>query len=290
MDLFLNLLASGVVIGSIYGLIAISFAIIFKTTGVLNFAQGEVMMIVAYVSYSLSASLALPFGVLVVATILAAVAVGLLVERLFIRPMQGEPTFAIVMVTIGIAVMLRSLVILIWGADSASVDAEFKGGLIEMGPAVLFTEQMFAIGLFVAVAALVAAFFRFTRVGTAMRATAADETTALLMGVNVSRISAMAWAISAVVSGLAGIAIAMIFARSPDMWFFGLRSFPATILGGLDAPVGSGFGGIVVGVVGELSEGYIGQGLKEISGFVVIILVLMVRPYGLFGQRELERV
>ncbi len=290
MDLFLNLVASGLVIGSIYGLIAISFAIIFKTTGVLNFAQGEVMMLIAYLSWSLGTSLALPFVALIVASIVISVAVGVLVERIFIRPMIGQPVFALVMVTIGLAVTLRSLTVLIWGPDAEPYAASIAGGIVEIGPVVLFSEQVFALALFAVVMVLVFAFFRYTRIGNAMRATAMDETCALLMGVDVRRISSMAWAVSAVVSGLAGVSFAIMFSRAPDLWFQGLRSFPAAILGGLDSPIGSGFGGLIIGVIGDLSEGYIGQGLKEISGFVVIIIVLMLRPYGLFGEKELERV
>jgi branched-chain amino acid transport system permease protein len=290
MDLFLNLVASGLVIGSIYGIIAIAFAIIFKTTGVLNFAQGEVMMLVAYTSWSLATSLALPFWLLVPVTILAAALIGVVIEFVFIRPMSGQPVFSIVMVTIGLAITLRSLIIMIWGPDAAPFDASVEGGLIEIGPVVLFTEQLFALLLFCAVSAAVYLFFRFTRIGIAMRATAMDETSALLMGVDVRRISSLAWAIAAVVSGLAGVAFAVMFARAPDMWFQGLQSFPAAILGGLDSPLGSGAGGLIIGVIAALSEGYIGHGLKEISGFIVIIIVLMIRPYGLFGEKELERV
>ncbi|WP_136660065.1 branched-chain amino acid ABC transporter permease [Nitratireductor sp. XY-223] len=290
MDLFLNLVASGLVIGSIYGIIAIAFAVIFKTTGVLNFAQGEVMMLVAYVSWSLGTELSLSFPVLVIVSIGVAALIGIIVERLFIRPMIGQPIFAIVMVTIGLAVMLRSLIVIFWGADAEPFNAAIEGGLVEIGPVVLFTEQLFAIILFFAIMTAVFLFFRFTRIGIAMRATAMDETAALLMGVDVRRISALAWAIAAVVSGLAGITFAIMFSRAPDLWFQGLRAFPATILGGLDSPLGSGFGGLIIGVIGDLSEGYIGQGLKEISGFIVIIIVLMVRPYGLFGEKELERV
>lgn len=290
MDLFLNLVASGLVIGSIYGLIAIAFAVIFKTTGVLNFAQGEVMMLVAYTSWSLGTSLDLPFFLLILVSIPTAAVIGIVVERIFIRPMLGQPVFAIVMVTIGLAVFLRSFIVLIWGAEAKSFEASVAGSIIEIGPVVLFSEQIFALALFLTVATAVYLFFRFTRVGIAMRATAQDETSALLMGVDVRRISAITWAIAAVVSGLAGIAFAIMFSRAPDMWFMGLRSFPATILGGLDSALGSGFGGLIIGVIGDLSEGYIGQGLKEISGFIVIVVILMVRPYGLFGEKELERV
>ncbi|USG62474.1 branched-chain amino acid ABC transporter permease [Sneathiella marina] len=290
MDLLLNLIASGLVIGSIYGLIAVSFAIIFKTTGVLNFAQGEVMMLVAYLSWSLGNALPLPFPILILASIIVAAIVGVLTERLVIRPMIGQPIFTIVMVTIGLAATLRSGIHMIWGVDAESFESSISGGLIEIGPVVLYSEQLAAIILFFTVSATVYLFFRFTRVGVAMRATAMDETSALLMGVDVRRVSALAWAISAIISGLAGITFSIMFSRAPDIWFQGLRSFPATILGGLDSPIGSGFGGLIIGVIGELSEGYIGHGLKEISGFIVIIVVLMIKPYGLFGEKELERV
>lgn len=290
MDLFLNLVASGLVIGSVYGLIAISFAVIFKTTGVLNFAQGEVMMLVAYVSWSLATTLVLPFGLLIIVSLGAAAMIGVIVERLFIRPMVGQPVFAIVMVTIGLAIMLRSLIVLIWGPDAEAFQSSLAGGIVEIGPVVLFTEQVMALVFFFMAMLAIYLFFRFTRIGVAMRATAQDETVALLMGVDVKRISALAWAIAAMVSGLGGIVFAIMISRAPDMWFIGLRAFPATILGGLDSALGSGFGGLIIGVIGDLSEGYIGHGLKEISGFIVIIIVLMLRPYGLFGEKKLERV
>lgn len=290
MDLFLNLVASGLVIGSIYGLIGISFAVIFKTTGVLNFAQGEVMMVVAYSAWTLATILNLPFWILIIASLALAAIIGIITERIFIRPMIGQPVFAIVMVTIGLAVMLRSLTIIIWGQDILPFPSSIAGGVVEIGPTVFYTEQLMAIILLLVVSLAVFLFFRYTRVGVAMRATAQDETSALLMGVDARRISALAWALAAMISGLAGITVAIMFSRSPDIWFMGLRSFPAAILGGLDAPLGAAFGGLIVGVIGDLSEGYIGQGLKEISGFFVIIIILMVRPYGLFGEKELERV
>jgi branched-chain amino acid transport system permease protein len=290
MDLFLNYMASGLIIGSIYGLIAVGFAIIFRATGVLNFAQGEVMMLVTYVSWSLSTSWALPFWLLMITTIAASLLIGAVLERVFIRPMLGQPTFAIIMVTIGLAIVLRSLTVLIWGTDAEPFETSIKGGVITLGPVVMYSEQLSAILLFVLVIASVTLFYRFTRVGVAMRAMAEDETSALLMGIDVKKVSMMAWAIAAAISGLAGVTFAMISSRAPDMWFLGLRSFPGAILGGLDSVVGAGIGGILIGVTGDLSEGYIGHGLKEISGFLAIIVILMVRPYGLFGQRELERV
>ena len=134
------------------------------------------------------------------------------------------------------------------------------------------------------------AFFRFSKIGVAMRAVALDDRTALLMGISASRIHAIAWAASAVVAGLAGVLFAMIYDLSPAMFQLGLKAFPATILGGLNSVIGSGFGGVLVGVVENLAGGYAGSGMKDIAGFLMIIVILMVRPFGLFGEREVVRV
>lgn len=290
MDFLLNITASGLVLGAMYGLIAMAFSVIYKTTGVVNFAQGEMMMLTAYIAWSLGMTLALPFWLMLPLVCVIAALIGALVEYAIIRPMMGEPPFAIIMATMGLAIAIRSLTILIWGVNAEGFDASVKGGLFEIGPVVLFSEQIFALAVFLLVSVGIWAFMRFTRVGTAMRATALDESAALLMGINVRRIHSLAWAISSIIAALAGVCFALAFSRSPSMWFLGLQSFPASILGGLDAPLGSALGGLLVGVSANLSEGYIGQGLKEISGFVIIILVLMIRPYGLFGRRDLERV
>lgn len=290
MDFFLNILATGLILGAMYGLIAMAFSVIYKTTGVVNFAQGEMMMLTAYIAWSLGTTLQLPFWQMLPVALVAAAAIGALIEYILIRPMMGEPPFAIIMVTMGLAIVIRSTTILIWGVTAEGFDAAFKNELYQIGPVVVFSEQIFALIAFALTCAGVWAFMRFTRSGAAMRATACDESAALLMGINVRRIHSMAWMISSMIAALAGICYALALSRTPTMWFQGLQSFPATILGGLDAPLGSALGGIIVGVAANLSEGYIGQGLKEISGFVIIVIVLMVRPYGLFGKRELERV
>lgn len=290
MDYLLNLTMSGITFGALLGLVALAFAIIYKTTGIVNFAQGEVMMFVVYIAWTIGSTLTLPFWILVLVAVLVGALFGGALEWLLIRPMAGESHFAIIMTTVGAAIVLRGLVPLIWGVQSEPLPAPFKSDMVEIGPVILLGEQVFALLVFGLVCAGVWAFFRFSRFGVAMRATALDETAALLMGINVRRLHMAAWAISAAVSGLAGVCYAIAVARAPDMWFLGLQAFPSTILGGLDAPLGSGLGGLLIGVTASLSEGYIGQGLKEISGFVIIIVILMVRPYGLFGERELERV
>lgn len=290
MDYFLNLMASGLVFGSLYGLIAIGFAVIYRTTGIVNFAQGEVMMFVLYVSWMVGTFISAPLWALLLIAVVVGSLFGALIEKIFIRPMIGKSQFPIIMTTVGIAIVLRGLVPIFWGVDSAPIDSPIKGHLFQIGPVFLLGDQLFALALFIAVSAATWAFFRFSRLGVAMRAAAQDETAALLMGINVRRLQGLSWMIASSVSGVAGVCYALIIARAPDMWQLGFQAFPATILGGLDSPLGSAFGAAVVGIVASLSGGYIGFGLKEISGFVIIIAVLMVRPYGLFGEKELERV
>jgi branched-chain amino acid transport system permease protein len=290
MDFFVLLVASGLVSGAAYGMIAMGFALIYKATGVVNFAQGELVMLTAYVAFALANSLNLGFWPLLAVTIPVAMAIGLALERIFIRPMLGEPLFAIVMVTIGLAVILRGATIMIWGPDPYDFTAGLSREVVMLGPVPFYPAQLYALGALAVLVGLSWLFLRYSRIGIAMRAVAANETAALLMGVSVKSIHALAWSLSAAIAAVAGILFALNFKLGPDMWFQGLKSFPALILGGLDSIVGAAIGGLVIGVVENLAQGYLGQGLREIAGFAVIVVILMVRPYGLFGEREIERV
>ena len=290
MDFFLILVSTGLVIGSAYGLIAMGFALVYKATGVVNFAHGELVMLTAYISWSLSQAFSLSFLPLMVVTIPISMVLGLVLERIFIRPMLGEPVFSIVMVTIGLAVILRGVTIMIWGPDPHNVSAGVTTEVIYIGPLPFYAAQLMMIAALALMTLCAWAFLRFTRMGIAMRAVAANETAALLVGISVSRIHAMAWALSSALAAVAGVLFAMNYKLAPDLWFQGLKSFPAVILGGLDSVLGSALAGVIIGVIENLSQGFIGQGMREISGFIVIVVVLMVRPYGLFGDKEIERV
>lgn len=290
MDFFLLLVASGLVSGASYGMIAMGFALIYKATGVVNFAQGELAMLTAYVAFALASALDLGFWSLMAVTIPVAMVIGLTLERIFIRPMLGEPLFAIVMVTIGLAVILRGVTIMIWGPDPIDFPAGLSREVVLIGPLPFYQGQLYALAFLGLLVVACWAFLRFTRIGIAMRAVAANETAALLMGVSVKTIHAVAWSLSSAIAAVAGIIFAINFKLGPDMWFQGLKSFPALILGGLDSVLGAAIGGLVIGVVENLAQGYLGQGLREIAGFVVIVVILMLRPYGLFGEREIERV
>jgi branched-chain amino acid transport system permease protein len=290
MSYFLNLLMSGLVIGSLYGLIAMGFAIVYRATGMVNFAVGEVMMLIAYISFNLSQIPQLGFVGLLCTTIPIAMVLGLFIERIFIRPMLGEPMFSRVMVTIGLAVVIRSVVILFWGVEPKAYARPLGDDIIRFGELALYPGQIFSLVVLGVLCILMALFFRHSRIGIAMRATSNNETTALLMGINVKQISAISWLLSSTFAAFAGLAFCLMFSLEPEISQMGLRGFPASILGGLDSVVGGAFGGLVIGVAENLAGGYLGRGLKEIAGFVLIVLVLMVKPYGLFGQREIERV
>lgn len=288
---FLSLLIStGLVNGAVYGLIAMGFALTYKATGVVNFAQGELVMLTAYVSFSLTNALTLSFLPLLAVTIPISMAIGLALERLVIRPMLGQPVFAIVMATVGLAVILRGIVVLVWSAEPFNFPAGLPTNVVSVAGVPFYPAQLALLGALALVTLCAWLFLRFTRLGTAMRAVAANETAALLMGISVERIHAAAWMLSAAIAAIAGVLFAINFKLAPDMWFQGLKSFPAVILGGLDSVIGAALAGLIIGVIENLSQGYLGEGLREIAGFVVIIVVLMVRPYGLFGSPDIERV
>ena len=290
MTYLIELLISGLSMGAIYGLIAMGFAIIYKSTGLVNFAQGEITMIVAYVAWTIATHVSGNIVMVSLGAIAFACLFGLAIEWVIIRPMIGEPIFSTIMVTIGIAVILRSSIIFIWDAVPHSLDVGVGRDVLVIGDARVRSGQLGVISLLLLAIAGFYAFFRWSRFGVAMRAVASDDRTAMLMGVSAARVQAVAWAASSVIAGIAGVMFAIIHELSPTMFVLGLKSFPATILGGLDSVLGSALGGFIMGAVENLAGGYISSGMKEVSGFVVIIVILMVRPFGLFGERRIERV
>lgn len=288
MRYLIELVVSGLAVGAIYGLIGMAYAVIYKSTGLVNFAQGEVGMMVAYASWSISSTLGTGTWGVMVAALIVGVLTGLLIERLVMRPMLGEPVFSGVMVTIGLAVVLRSIIQLIWGAEPHRVEG--GGAVVHVGEIGLRLSQLGVIAALLLAMLGAWLFFKHGRFGMAMRAVAADEKTARLMGVSTARVQSVAWVASSVLAGLAGLFFAVIYDLSPALSAIGLKAFPATVLGGLDAVIGSGFSGLIIGVIENLAGGYFGSTLKEVIGFLLILVVLMVRPFGMFGEREIERV
>jgi branched-chain amino acid transport system permease protein len=295
MEYYLQLFVNGLVVGSIYSLVALGFVIIYKATKVVNFAQGEMVMVGAYVCFGLTVQLGLPFLVSFFMTLGFSVILGLCVERLVLRPLIGEPIISVIMVTVGLSTVLKSLVQMFWGTS------------IRVYPPILPTAPIWIAGVPVApvyIAAFVLAallfaifslFFKYSRIGVAMRATALDQQAAQSMGIGVKNIFALSWCIAAIVSSIGGIILGNINGINAQLGHLGLKVFPAVILGGLDSLLGAALGGLIIGVLENVADGMMQQifnlpGFKEVAAYVVLVIILMIKPYGLFGTEEIERV
>lgn len=294
METILQSLVSGIVIGSIYALVALGFVLIYKSTAVINFAQGELLLFGAYVCLTLVTTLKLPFWLAFFATLVAAALLGFILERLFLRPMIGEPTISIIMLTIGLASFLKALLHLGWGSETIVFPEIFPAEPIHLG--VISISQVYIYSIFFAIVCLILfnVYFRYSRSGIAMRAVANDQQAAQSMGISIKRIFANAWAIAAVVASIGGILIGNINGVNSSLSSFGLKVFPAVILGGLDSIPGAIIGGLVIGILEALAGIYIDPliegGSKEVVPFIVLVVVLMIKPYGLFGTEEIEKV
>jgi len=292
----LQLFISGLVIGSIYSAVALGFVIIYKATRVVNFAQGEFLMLGAYVCYAFLVQMHIPFWGALALTIAFGIVLALLVERLILRPMIGEPIISIIMVTIGLSLVMRSIVSAVWGTDIRVYEPKiFPQEMINVGGVPVSLEFVWCFVLSIVLLALFSAFFKYSKAGVAMRATAFNQQVAQSMGISVKFIFGLSWVISAVISGIGGVLIGNINGINVTLYHFGLKVFPATILGGLDSILGAALGGLIIGILENLSDGFFKayfdlSGVKEVAPYVILVIILMIKPYGLFGTKEIERV
>jgi branched-chain amino acid transport system permease protein len=291
---FFQLCVSGLAVGCIYAIVALGFVIIYKATDVFNFAQGELMTLGAFICYLFIVQLHIPIIWAFLLTFLATALIGMITEEIFLRPMVGEPIFSVIMITVGLSVLLKGIIGLSWGymikkfPDFVSENPLSLAGIV-ISPLHLIT---IVVTAFLIVAFTV--FFKFSKIGIAMRAVASDQDASLLMGISVRKMFGLSWSIAAVVAGIGGILLSSITILHPSSSFVGIKVFPAVVLGGMDSIVGAILGGIIIGLVENIAGGYIdpivGGGVKEITAFVVLLAILMIRPYGLFGKEEIERV
>ncbi|HLN91567.1 MAG TPA: branched-chain amino acid ABC transporter permease [Patescibacteria group bacterium] len=292
----LQLVISGLVVGSIYSAVALGFVIIYKATRVVNFAQGELLMVGAYVCYAFLVQMHVPFWAALCLTIGFGLVLALIIERLILRPMIGEPAISIIMVTIGLSLVLRSIVTAVWGTDILVYEPKlFPQETINIGGVPVSLEFVWCFILSILLLGLFSAFFKFSKAGVAMRATAFNQQAAQSMGISVKFIFGLSWVISAVISGIGGVLIGNINGINTSLYHFGLKVFPATILGGLDSILGAAIGGLVIGLLENLSDGlckaYLDlSGVKEVAPYIILVVILMIKPYGLFGTKEIERV
>jgi len=290
MDLFIQLTLTGLTNGAILALAALGFVLIYKSSDVINFAQGEFLLVGAYVIFAMIAQIGLHWTLGMVLTILVAIGLGILVERLVLRPMIGEPIISVIMVTIGLSSLLKAIVSTIWGNLPNAFPPFIPSHPVNILGATVGADRLWAIVVAALMLGFFTFFFRRSKEGIAMRAVADDQQAALSMGISVKKIFAWAWSIAAVTAAIGGALIANIVGVGPELSNFGLRVFPVVILGGLDSIPGAIIGGIIIGLLEQYTGGYIGQGLNQVLPFVVLIIILMMRPYGLFGQEIIERV
>ncbi|MEX2530543.1 MAG: branched-chain amino acid ABC transporter permease [Gemmatimonadota bacterium] len=297
MDFFLQLFVSGLALGAIYALVALGFVVIYRASQVFNFAQGELLAVGAFVMVALSRS-GLPWGVAFVATLLITGLVSLAIERGILRRFVARSILASIIVTIFLAAVIRIGLIVIWGTDPRGMPTPWTStATVQLGGASVLVNSLAAVG---AAAAALAAFFlilKHTRIGVAMRATSSDQEASLSLGIPVGRVFAAAWFIAGVYAAVGGVFLGM-FPRTvdPNIGLIALAAFPAVIVGGLESPAGVVIAGVALGVIEVLAGGYVnpllgqfGQNFHTVLPYLIMILFLVFRPYGLFGQPEVRR-
>ena len=290
----LMLLTNGVMIGLMYALIALGFVLIYKATDAINFAQGEFVMFAGFIAAAGAYFGGLPFLSCALLAVGGMVAFGFGLERVVLRPLIGRPVVAVIMATIGVAALLRGFATLAFGAGTRAIVLPVGEEPLFLGPVMLPPVELVGAGVSLLFLAAFGWFFLRTRMGIAMRAVADSQQVAMAMGINVQRYFALAWAMAGIVSALGGVVWGAMLGVDNQLALVGLKVFPVVILGGLDSVIGTVVGGLIVGVVENLAAGYldpyVGGGTKDFAPYVLMIIALMIRPYGIFGSRRIERI
>ena len=291
----LQLIITGIAVGGVYALMALGFVLIYKASTVVNFGPGELVLFGAYVAWATTLNMRLPLYVALPLTLVIAVLLGLVIERGVLRPLIGHPIISVIMVTFGFASVIRGVLNMAWGSDTRPFPALFSSAPFRLGPVPVSPVHLWSFVTVIVLLAAFSLFFKFSLTGTAMRATADNQQVAQSLGISVKWIFALSWCIAAVVSALGGIILGSVRGGVDfSLADLGLKVFPVVILGGLDSVPGAIVGGILIGVLENLSGGYLdpilGGGVKEVAPFVALVIILMLRPYGLFGKVDIERV
>ncbi len=276
--------------GGLYALAALAFVVVYKATRVVNLAIGEMLMIGAFLFFTFAAMWALPLWLALPAAVLASGLLGGVIERSVIRPLLGEPPISAFMVTIGLGSVLVGLVEIVWGADQRRLPEFMPNEPIVIGGAFLAPKVFWGAVVATLLIAAVLLLFRFWRGGIALRATASDQGAAYAVGIDVKRVFALAWVASAMLAAVAGIIVGSIGGISSSMGVFGLSVLVVVIVGGLDSVLGALVAGLIVGLVEGLAGAYLGGEYELLATFLVLVTILMLRPYGLFGTHEIERL
>jgi branched-chain amino acid transport system permease protein len=288
----LQVIFSGIAQGCIYGLIALGFVLIYKATETVSFAQGELMMLGAFCGLACVSWLGLPYWVSIPAAMMAMAVLGWLTERAVIRPVLGQPAFSIVMLTIGIGYVARGLITMIpdIGTETMAFPVPYKDTVFNVGGVVLGATQVVVVLATAALSLLLYLVFRYSRVGIAMQAASQNQLAAYYMGIPVKRLNGMVWALAAAVAAVAGLLLAPITFVHANMGFIGLKAFPAAVVGGFGSLPGAIVGGVIIGVVEALAGFWLPEGFKDIAAYIVVLLMLVLKPNGLFGEKLRKKV
>lgn len=276
--------------GGLYALAGLAFVIVYKATRVVNLAIGEMLMAGGFLFFTFAAMWALPLWLAILAAVLACGLLGAIIERTMIRPLLGEPPISAFMVTIGLGSILVGLVEIIWSADQRRLPEFMPNKPIMIGDAFLAPKVFWGAVVAVVFIAAVLLVFRYWRGGVALRATASDQAAAYVVGINVPRVFSLSWVVSAMLAAVSGIIVGSIGGISSSMGVFGLSVLVVVIVGGLDSVLGALVAGLIVGLVEGLAAAYLGGEYKLLATFIVLVTILMLRPYGLFGTRDIERL
>jgi branched-chain amino acid transport system permease protein len=285
-----QVLFSGLALGSIYGLVALGFAVIFKATEVFNFSQGMLVVCGAFLAVTSISVLQLPFALAVLFILVGSTVIGVLIHMFLIQPLSGRPMLAVIMVTIALSMVLRAIIEMIFGPQGRNLTTPLPTGVLMLGGVRISQLHLTAALVSWACMAGFGAFFKFTSVGLLMRATADSHEAAVVSGVNVNVMNRLAWAIGSMLAAIGGVFLGQLQIASTDLENIGLLALPAVVIGGMQSIPGAIVGGLLVGVIEQLAASYISPKSSDIFIYGLLLVILMVRPWGLFGQRELGRV
>ncbi|MCU0983537.1 MAG: branched-chain amino acid ABC transporter permease [Acetobacteraceae bacterium] len=294
-ELLFQLTLNGLIVGALYGVVAMSFVLIYKASQVVNFAQGEFLLVGAWACWWLLTTFQLPFIAGFLLTLVFMTVFGLILQVVVLRPLIGEPVISVIMVTIGLSIFFQALMKWLFGVFAQPFPPIFATDKVNVAGLEVQTVYLLSLAISVLIMGGFAWFFTVSKHGLAMRATAFDQQVAQSLGISVRQVFAMSWAISAVVSAVAGVVVGVVNGVSSALSFYGIKVFPAVILGGLDSVVGAVLGGLIIGVLENVAHFFDSEFLNwgnmfQIAPFYVLIIILMIKPYGLFGTKNIERV
>jgi len=291
---FLQFIITGISVGMVYALIALGFALIWKSSSVANLALGQIVLVSSWFTYSMLKQAELPLYIAFPLVVVFALFLGWVIERFALRPLIAQPILSLIAVTLGIGYFIEGVITFIWPWSVDALPRLFPREVIHIGPAVISQEYVWVIGICLFIFVLLTLFFRYHRMGIAMRATADDQMAVQACGIPVTRVFSTSWMFACVVAAIGGILISSISGITHGLVETGLKSFSVVILGGLDSFIGAIVAGPIIGLAESLGGGYLTPftwaGVKDIIPFVVIIIVMIIKPYGLFGEVRIERI